>query len=130
MLRSLTAASCVRHAVAGAAFVDAWVRSRQLALPLAACISLVLLRLHPRPVNATPTFDFTTSFMGVMAGVCYAVSHNQGFYTPPVQLTSVWAHSGFWIVRRLLAGAQRSTVGRAALVWGAQQRIPNLKQAR
>lgn len=85
-------------------FVDAWVRSRQLALPLAAFVSLVLLRLHPRPVNATPTFDFTTSFMGVMTGVCYSVSHNEGFYTPAVQLKSVWAHSPYWIARRLLAG--------------------------
>jgi hypothetical protein len=96
----LNNSSCPRFA----AYIDAWVRSPRLALPLAAAVSAVLLRLHPRPLNPTPTFAFTTSFMGVMFGVCGSIAGNSAFYDPPVQLAAVWAHSPLWCLRRLAAG--------------------------
>lgn len=42
-----------------------WILHGPAAVLHAALASLVLLRLHPRPMAHTPSFEFTTSFMGV-----------------------------------------------------------------
>lgn len=85
--------------------ITAWVlASPWVAVPSAALVALVLLRLHPRPLEHTPTFEFTTSFMGVMFGVVSAVSRCRYFFLPPVQMADVWAHSPVWLLRRLVAG--------------------------
>ncbi|EFN52812.1 hypothetical protein CHLNCDRAFT_138478 [Chlorella variabilis] len=46
-----------------------WVLAGPQAVVHAAAASLVLLRLHPRPLAHTPSYEFTTSFMGSMFGV-------------------------------------------------------------
>jgi len=43
-------------------------------------ISLVLLRLHPTPAKHTPSYEFTTSFMGVAFGVILAVNFNPEYF--------------------------------------------------
>lgn len=49
-----------------------WVFSGPQAVLHTALASLVLLRLHPRPLAPTPSFEFTTSFMGVSAAAAAA----------------------------------------------------------
>ena len=87
-----------------AGYIDIWIHSPRLALPLATAISVVLLRLHPRPLNPTPTFEFTTCFMGVMLGVCGSITRCAEFYSVPIQLGAVWARPPLWALRRLLVG--------------------------
>lgn len=71
-----------------------------------ALLSLVLLRLHPRPVAHTPSYDFTVSFMGVAFGMNAAVARcHARFLTPHVQLAALWAHGPLWLARRVVAGA-------------------------
>jgi len=84
--------------------INAWAADPWVAIPSAALISLVLLRLHPKPMDPTPSFEFSTSIMGVMFGVIAGVSRCSWFFSPPVQLASVWSHSPGWILRRLLTG--------------------------
>ena len=84
---------------------NAWVQqSRMVVLSSAALASLVLLRLHPRPLEPTPSFEFTTSFMGVMFGVVVGVNRYPAFFLPPVTVAVIQTQSWVWIVRRLLTG--------------------------
>lgn len=76
------------------------------AFALQALISLVLLRLHPRPVAFTPSYEFTVSFMGVAFGMCSAVCRvHTHFLTPPIQLAAIWSHGPLWVARRVVTGA-------------------------
>ena len=83
-----------------------WV-SAQLAL-----VALVLLRLHPRPAAATPSYEFTVSFMGVLWGALTGVHRNPWFHEPPLHLAAVWGHGPAWCLRRLLLGEAGSGGGR------------------
>lgn len=71
---------------------------------MALLFSLILLRLHPRPLAHTPTFEFSTSFMGVMFGVAVAVSRCPTFFLPHIQYNDIMARSTFWVVKRLISG--------------------------
>lgn len=90
-----------------------WVNTRpMIVFTSAAFTSLILLRLHPKPLNATPTFEFSTSFMGVMFGVVLGVSRNPFFFNPAVSIYQILDKNSsgpgpalwFWIARRLIAG--------------------------
>lgn len=84
---------------------NAWVRcSPAVVTAIAALVSLILLRLHPRPLNATPSYEFSTSFMGVMFGVVIGVSRCPFFFNPPVAVSLLTTKSAFWVARRLAAG--------------------------
>lgn len=56
-----------------------------------ALVSLLLLRLHPMPPVYTPSFEFSTSFMGVFFGGMLGVNriYNE-FYMSPIVLKEVW----------------------------------------
>lgn len=72
-----------------------------------ALISLVLLRLHPRPVAHTPSYEFSVSFGGVAFGLVAAVSRvHARYFEPFIQLGAVWAHGPLWLARRVVTGAQ------------------------
>ena len=43
-------------------------------------LSLVLLRLHPTPAKHTPSYEFTTSFVGVAFGIILAINLNPGYF--------------------------------------------------
>ena len=50
--------------------------------------ALVLLRLHPRPLAHTPSFEFSTSFMGAMCGVILGIAWVAPFgQQPSVQVS-------------------------------------------
>ena len=42
--------------------------------------SIVFLRLHPKPLRHTPSYEFTTSFLGVCWGIAAGMSQNAGLY--------------------------------------------------
>ncbi|KAG7670509.1 hypothetical protein KSW81_003071 [Nannochloris sp. 'desiccata'] len=90
---------------------NAWVIKAPIVVLLTAGVaSLILLRLHPKPLNPTPTFEFSTSFMGVMFGVVIGVSRFPSFFQPAVSIYQILDGSKltvpvwFWILRRLFAG--------------------------
>lgn len=59
--------STLAHHLPRAGLLSRWILHGPAAVLHAALASLVLLRLHPRPMAHTPSFEFTTSFMGVRA---------------------------------------------------------------
>jgi membrane-associated phospholipid phosphatase len=102
-------------AVAGLTVVTTFIYMESLINAWAAChasfvalssalLALVLLRLHPRPLNPTPSFEFSTAFMGVLFGVLTGVSRNRGFFEPPLRLRETLSMSPLWHIRRLTAG--------------------------
>ena len=85
--------------------IDCWVMlPPPTAVSIAALVSLILLRLHPKPLNHTPTFEFSTAFMGVMLGAVLAVSRFPEFYSSPVAVDNIRTKPLWWVVRRLLLG--------------------------
>lgn len=94
-------------------FLDQWVEHSPFFFPQLTIISLALLRLHPKPPKPTPSFEFSTSFMGVFFGVMAAArrSYHTTFYKPPIQVLDVFAeyHNqpmlvALKVARRLLVG--------------------------
>ena len=85
---------------------NAWVKlTPGVVTGIAAFVSLILLRLHPRPLDATPSYEFSTSFMGVMFGVVIGVSRCSFFFNSPVSVVAfMTTKSAFWVARRLIAG--------------------------
>lgn len=71
-------------------------------------LSLILLRLHPMPEKPTPTYEFTTSFVGVAFGVIVAIHQYPAYYEEgitlgkisslPILIHIVRVASGFGIV--------------------------------
>lgn len=62
-------------------------------------VSLILLRLHPKPPRYTPSFEFSTSFMGVLFGGMLGVNRMyDDFYVSPIVLKDVWGmvEGGGW----------------------------------
>lgn len=57
--------STLAHHLPRAGLLSRWILHGPAAVVHTALASLVLLRLHPRPMAHTPSFEFTTSFMGV-----------------------------------------------------------------
>lgn len=47
---------------------------------LVGLLCLLLLRLHPTPERHTPSYEFTTSFMGVAFGIVIAINMLPGYY--------------------------------------------------
>lgn len=43
-------------------------------------VSIVFLRLHPKPLRHTPSYEFTTSFLGVCWGIAAGMSQNAQLY--------------------------------------------------
>lgn len=66
-------------------------------------ISAILLRLHPKPIHHTPSFEFSTSFVGVSFGVVSALSIDTPLFETA---TSLWKrdYAMLYIARRLLVG--------------------------
>ena len=55
-----------------AGYLTRWVFSGPQAVLHALLVSCVLLRLHPRPLAHTPSYEFTVSFMGVsLESLCF-----------------------------------------------------------
>jgi membrane-associated phospholipid phosphatase len=62
-------------------------------------VSLILLRLHPKPPRYTPSFEFSTFFMGVLFGGMLGVNRMYDeFYVSPIVLKDVWGvvEGGGW----------------------------------
>ncbi|PRW39349.1 lipid phosphate phosphatase delta [Chlorella sorokiniana] len=86
-----------------------WILHGPAAVLHAALASLVLLRLHPRPLAHTPSFEFTTSFMGAMFGVVAGMALTPHAHQPGVQLAQLWSSPSsrlagsrlLWALRRL-----------------------------
>jgi hypothetical protein len=62
-------------------------RSGPAAVLHAALYSLLLLRLHPRPLAHTPSFEFSVSFMGAMFGIVAGVAMSPAAHQPGVQVS-------------------------------------------
>ena len=76
--------------------------------------ALVLLRLHPRPLAHTPSFEFSTSFMGAMCGVILGIAWVAPFgQQPPVQVSS-----------RSLGSVLCCAMAKARAQWGGAQLHP------
>lgn len=84
--------------------VQAWLHESRWVVPQAALLSLVLLRLHPRPMSHTPSYEFTVSFVGVFFGVASGMSQSRALHEPAVQYHAVLALGPLWCGRRLLIG--------------------------
>ncbi len=69
-------------------------------------LCLVLLRLHPRPIDHTPTYEFTTAFWGVMFGTVSSVNMMPPPFTqPPSEVLGMWQQfSVLFMLRRLAVG--------------------------
>ncbi|KAK9823486.1 hypothetical protein WJX72_003099 [[Myrmecia] bisecta] len=55
---------------------DTWIRTNSFATLVQGLGSVVLLRLHPKPLQHTPSYEFTASFAGVCFGVVAGVNHS------------------------------------------------------
>lgn len=107
--------------------LNAWVAlSPRVVAASAALVSLILLRLHPRPLNPTPTFEFSTSFMGVVFATLIGVSRHPEFFQPPVSLAVVLAQPWWWVPRRLAAGFALVVACKEASRAGATALLPRL----
>lgn len=85
--------------------LEAWIAMGPLFVgSSAALICLILLRLHPRPLHATPTYEFSTSIMGVMFGTTTAVSRFQEYHKNPIRINELGDVHYAWHIRRLMAG--------------------------
>lgn len=67
-------------------------------------ICLVLLRLHPKPATPTPTFEFTTSFMGTCLGVMTGKCMYPAFYEEATNTSLTSQHSILHIMKILVLG--------------------------
>ncbi|GAB4814216.1 hypothetical protein N2152v2_001262 [Parachlorella kessleri] len=86
-------------------YIDSWILRGPAVILYQGFISLILLRLHPRPVAYTPSYEYSTSFMGVTFGATTAVSRlYKQYHAAPIQLQQVWSHAPWWLGRRVLAG--------------------------
>ncbi|PSC73444.1 lipid phosphate phosphatase delta [Micractinium conductrix] len=93
-----------------------WVTSGPAAVTHAALVCLVLLRLYPRPLAHTPSYEFSTSFMGAMFGIVVGVAWvSPHAHQPGIQLAQVWSPSHVLLGSRLLWAARRLGVGFVAV---------------
>lgn len=67
-------------------------------------IAVVLLRLHPKPADHTPSFEFSTSFVGVCFGVLAGIKYIPEFYQQQVQIYDIWSRGYLFVTRRLFVG--------------------------
>lgn len=99
-------------AVAGLTVLTAFISLRDLLVhsifqPFSGLVTLLfsalLLRLHPKPIHHTPSFEFTTSFVGVSFGVVSALSIDTPLFETAA---SLWEHNYamLYTTRRLLVG--------------------------
>lgn len=65
-----------------------WVFSGPWAVAHAALACLVLLRLYPRPAAHTPSFEFSTSFMGAMFGIVVGTAMTPAAHQPGIQVSA------------------------------------------
>lgn len=94
--------------------ITRWLLSGPQAVAHAALACLVLLRLHPRPLAHTPSYEFSTCFLGAMFGVVAGVAWiSPHMHQPGVQLVQLWSAGGVGTLRgsRLLFAARRMGVG-------------------
>ena len=68
------------------------------------CVAGLFLKLHPMPPSPTPSFEFTTSFMGVMVGVMSAVGLNKDYVLIKPKRISLFSSPWVWYFRRLIVG--------------------------
>lgn len=59
---------------------EQWILSNHLAILWQALASIVFLRLHPKPLRHTPSYEFTTSFGGVCWGLVVGMSRQSLIY--------------------------------------------------
>jgi membrane-associated phospholipid phosphatase len=95
----------------------------------AAAVATVLLRLHPRPLRHTPTFEFSTAFLGVALGAVAAAARRPDLLAPPVRLAAAAAGGAPWAARRLGAGFAAVLAARAAARAVARAALPPLYAA-
>lgn len=85
--------------------LDGWLVSSKLSGMELLAVLVVLLRLHPRPLTYTPSFEYTVSFAGVSFGIAASMRRASGFLPylreAPALLT-VWGT--FFALRRLATG--------------------------
>ncbi|KAL4440217.1 hypothetical protein ABPG75_003218 [Micractinium tetrahymenae] len=93
-----------------------WLFSGPRAVLHAALASLLLLRLHPRPLEHTPSFQFSTSFMGAMFGLVVGIAWMSPYaHQPGVQLAQLWSGDRRLLGSRLLWAARRLALGFAVV---------------
>lgn len=93
-------------------YLDGWIISSQNVILYQALISVLLLRLHPKPVSYTPSYVFSVSFMGVSFGMNIGVSRMSAQYSA-IQTVSVMRHGLSWILRRAFAAYSIMLVAKA-----------------
>ncbi|KAL0018005.1 hypothetical protein WJX77_009909 [Trebouxia sp. C0004] len=59
---------------------ERWILSDRLAILWQALASIIFLRLHPKPLRHTPSYEFTTSFGGVCWGLVVGMSRQHLMY--------------------------------------------------
>jgi membrane-associated phospholipid phosphatase len=100
-------------AVAGLAVLTAFISVENLIqdfihLPhswfYAIMISLMLLRLHPTPASHTPSYEFTTSFVGVAFGVILAVSMKPEYFHHKEDISEIFSKGVHVALAKLCCG--------------------------
>ena len=83
------------------------VDGNMLYMDLQLTVCAVLLKVHPKPLKHTPSFEFTTSFLGVAFGVAVGVNtaFEAGLYDQASLVQHVFtAEGGIAVLRRLALG--------------------------
>lgn len=83
-----------------------------------ALASIVFLRLHPKPLQHTPSYEFTTSFGGVCWGIVVGMSRQWLMYkqnTPGRFIQIIQSRAG------VMALIQRVAVGKPVRCWACMQ---------
>src|SRR5947209_4094502 len=89
--------------------------------------SVLFLRLHPKPLKHTPSYEFSASFLGVCAGIVVAVSRMAQRYKrvqPGGFLYLLRLEHGWQVVLRMMLGERACCYcgvscasGQASLHW-------------
>ncbi|KFM24438.1 Dihydrosphingosine 1-phosphate phosphatase YSR3 [Auxenochlorella protothecoides] len=84
-------------------------------LPCTLLVSLVALRLHPRPLEYTPSYEFTASFLGASSGVVAGSARTwPAHHAPGILLSRVAAAGAPAAARRVALGLAMVAAAKAA----------------
>lgn len=86
--------------------------------------SIVFLRLHPKPLRHTPSYEFTTSFGGVCWGIVAGVSRQWRMYsqnTPGRFLQIIQSRAGVMaLIQRVAVGEHLGSLANTLLIQNMQ----------
>lgn len=95
-------------------YVIDFVTASPWAVPAVFGASLVLLRLHPRPLQYTPTYEFTTSFVGAASGISVGMARCWADLMAPGILIHTLPFGTLWLLRRVVVGLGAAAAAKEA----------------